>query len=210
GPDSEVVVHGEGHNLIVSHAKGATIILESPGDEVIAKGPNDKIVCAKHSSQELIEVARGEQVSKSCKGQHDEIEPLASSSVRARSSAARAHASAECNLGTVGECTTSTLPETLHHLWDHGLVDSRQCLDIAGQVLVNHVYQPGTLILPGVEVQGLAWIAVDISEPIRGGTGVGGRVIGEAGGSATNWASSPQSYTVILHCTTDLARGHCA
>src|SRR5262249_8320896 len=70
GPEGEVVVTGEGHNLITSHAKGATIILESPGDEVIAKGPHDKIVCAKHSSQELIEVAKGEQVSKSCKGQH--------------------------------------------------------------------------------------------------------------------------------------------
>src|SRR5262249_54685379 len=59
GPDSEVLVSGEGHNLIVSHEKGAKIILESPGDEVIAKGPHDKIVCAKHDSQELIEVAKG-------------------------------------------------------------------------------------------------------------------------------------------------------
>jgi hypothetical protein len=95
GPHSKIVVPGKGHNLIVSHAKGATIVLESPGDEVIANGPHDRIVCAKHANHELIEVAKGEKVSKSCRGHHNEIEPLASSSVSARSSAATAHASVE-------------------------------------------------------------------------------------------------------------------
>jgi hypothetical protein len=203
GPDGEVVVPGKGHNLIVSHAKGATIILESPGNEVIANGPHDKIVCAKHANHELIEVAKGEQVSKSCKGHHDTIEPVPKV-LSAHSSAARAHASAECNLGSVGDCTQTDTTRTLNGLWESQTVPYFRCFP---GVLVNHVYQPGTLILPGVEVRGLTWIAVDISEPVRD-PNYGNRVVGFNEGKATNWSRDPQSYTVILHCTTDLSRGY--
>jgi hypothetical protein len=205
GPDSEVVVPGKGHNLIVSHAKGATIILESPGDEVIAKGPHDKIVCAKHSSNELIEVAKGEQVSKSCRGHHNTIEPVPKV-LSSHSSAARAHAAAECNLGTVGECTETRPTRTLDSLWASERVPASGCGPL--MVLVDHVYQPGTLILRGIEVKGLEWIAVDIQKPIRDPS-LGNRVVGNAEeGYAVNWSLNPQSYTVILHCTTDLSRGY--
>jgi hypothetical protein len=208
GPDSEVVVTGKGHNLIVSHAKGATIILESPSNEVIANGAHDKIVCAKHSSHELIEVAKGEQVSKSCKGHHDTIAPVPKV-LSAHSSAARAHAAAECNLGSVGDCTVTATTRTLDGLWDSDRVPAGGCLSVAGQVLVNHVYQPGTLILRGIEVKGLTWIAVDIGEPVRDPQfGTGDRVTGNEEGAATNWSLNPESYTVIYHCTTDLSRGY--
>jgi hypothetical protein len=125
GPDSEVVVTGKGHNLIFSNAEGTTIILESPGDEVIAKGPRDKIVCAKHSSHELIEVAKGEKVSKGCRGHHNEIERLTTSSVSARSSSATAHASVEgfgtnshpfiapCDNPSQVDCTVSSFAKRL-------------------------------------------------------------------------------------------------
>ena len=206
GPDGEVVVSGKGHNLISSHAKGATIILESAGNEVIAKGPNDKVVCAKHANHELIEVAKGETVSKSCKGHHNETEPLAGSSVSARSSSARAHVSENCHLGIVGECTVTRPARTLDGLWDWEVVPPNSCGPL--MVLVNHVYQPGTLILPGIEVKGLTWIAVSISEPLRD-PDLGNRVVGNAeAGNAVNWFAGPQSYTIILHCTTDLSRGY--
>lgn len=94
GPHSKVVVTGKGHNLIYSHAKGATITLASPGNEVIANGPHDRIVCAAHAHNELIEVAKGEKVSKSCKGHHNNVEPLTKSSLSAHSSSMTAHASA--------------------------------------------------------------------------------------------------------------------
>jgi hypothetical protein len=210
GPESEVVVTGKGHNLITSHAKGATIILESPGNEVIAKGPHDKIVCAKHANHELIEVAKGEQVSKSCKGHHNETEHLTAFSLSARSSAARAHAATaeepECHLGIVGQCKQTSTTRTLGGLWAFDRVPSFRC-GHPFMVLVNHVYQPGTLILPGVEVIGLTWIAVDISEPVRDPS-LGNRVVGFNEGNATNWSLDPQSYTVILHCTTELFRGY--
>jgi hypothetical protein len=208
GPDGEVAVSGKGHNLIVSHAKGATIILESPGNEVIANGPHDKIVCAKHANHELIEVAKGEQVSKSCKGHHNTTEHLTASSVSARSSAARAHATTaeepECHLGIVGQCKQTSTTHTLGGLWAWQTVPYFRCFP---GVLVNHVYQPGTLILPGVEVKGLTWIAVDISEPVRD-PNYGNHVVGFNGGWATNWSVDPQSYTVILHCTTEFFRGY--
>jgi hypothetical protein len=208
GPDSEVVVAGKGHHLIVSHAKGATIILESPGNEVIATGPHDRIVCAKHSSHELIEVAKGEKVSKSCRGHHNQIEPVPKV-LSAHSSAARAHASAECNLGSVGDCTVTSTTRTLGGLWDTERVSAGGCLSVAGQVLVDHVYQPGTLILRGIEVIGLTWIAVDIQQPLRDPQfGTGNLVVGNEEGYATNWSVNPESYTVIYHCTTDLSRGY--
>jgi hypothetical protein len=69
---------------------GATIILDSPGNEIIADDPRDRIVCAAHASHELIEIAKGEKVSKRCKGHHNEIEPAPP--LRAHASAASAHA----------------------------------------------------------------------------------------------------------------------
>jgi hypothetical protein len=205
GPHSKIVVTGEGHNLIFSHAKGATITLESPADEVIANGPHDKILCAKHSSQELIEVAKGDKVSKSCKGHHDQIEPAPALSLSAHSSAARAHASAECNLGSVGDCTVRSFTHTLDGLWVADTVPSTRCFP---GVLVNQNYAPfGTTVIPGIEVEGLGPIGVNISTPFRDPS-EGNRVVGNDGGSATNWVTGSASYTLILHCTTDLARGY--
>jgi hypothetical protein len=212
GPDSEVVVTGKGHNLIYSHAKGATIILESPGDEVIANGPHDRIVCAKHSSQELIEVANGEQVSKSCKGHHNETEPLASSSLSARSSAARAHASAgDCVFADV-DCTESFELRTLNGLWAGEQVPKYSCPG-NHPFLLNHSYAPfGARVTPGVEpvvVGGL--IGFDIpgagyTQFYTPGLFRAVEIAGQA--SATSWAFGSSSYRVILHCSSDPAHGY--
>lgn len=207
GPDGEVVATGKGHNLIFSHAKGATIILKSPGDKVIANGPHDKIVCAKHSSHELIEVTKGEQVSKSCRGHHNTIEPVPAT-LSAHPSAARAHASAACNLGTVGECTVRATTRTVKGLWTNDIVPRTSCGPL--MVLVNQNYAPfGTFLLPGIEVEGLGPVAVNISEPLRD-PDLGNRVVGNDYGHATSWSTAEKGaeYTVILHCTTELWRGY--
>jgi hypothetical protein len=125
GPHSKVVVSGKGHNLVYSHARGATIVLESPGDEVIANGPHDRIVCKQHAHNELIEVAKGEKVSKSCRGHHNQIERLTSSSLSARASSVTARASVEgfgtsshpfiapCDDPSQVDCTVSGFAERL-------------------------------------------------------------------------------------------------
>jgi hypothetical protein len=215
GPHSKIVVPGKGHNLIFSHAKGATIILESPGDEVIAKGPHDRIVCKHHANHELIEVAKGEKVSKSCKGHHNTIEHLTSSSVSARSSAARAHASAEECIFPAGgtppqvECVRTGDTRTLPRLWANEQVPEYFCPN--GYFLVNQNYAPaGTHLINGVEVKGLGPVGVYIPFGVYGTPRL---YIGNSSqnASATNWANNPfgpASYTVILHCTNDQTRSY--
>jgi len=218
GPHSEIVVPGKGHSLIVSHAKGATIILESPGDEVIAKGPHDKIVCKHHAHHELIEVAKGGQVSKSCRGHHNAIEHLATSSVRARSSAEKAHASAEScllpgypYLSQQVDCVQYEERRTLIGLWASEDVPRYLCPG-GHPYLLNVNYVPH--LANGVEVEGLGWIGVNIDQlnhivfaghevPLAHG-------LAPSGNRATNWSLHPDgaSYRVILHCTSDPARGY--
>jgi hypothetical protein len=230
GAGGRVVASGKGHNLIYSHAAGATIVLESPANEVIADGPHDKIVCASHSSHELIEITRGVKVSKSCKGHHNQIEPAPAASPSASSSAASAHASSATVLGSgtnadpympdrcdegddptwdTGWGCTATFPaRTLTGFWANEAVPSYACP--RGTWLKAHYYAPfGTSLPKGVEVDGLGDIGVSI-------TGVYHYAIPETGyllanqtatgggySSATNWTADSASYTVILHCTSD-------
>jgi hypothetical protein len=228
GPHSEIVVAGEGHNLIFSHARGATIILESPGDEVIANGPHDRIVCAQHASHELIEVAKGEKVSKSCRGHHNTIEPLPASSVSARSSAPTAHASvtgdgsnanpyrADCDPGTgFGsgvDCKVSFAPRTLCCFWANEYVPAYECPTF-DKWLLNQNYAPaGTALPKGVEVQGLGPIGVSITSRLYTRSGIyylsSGTATGHTFSSATNWTVGSASYKVILHCTWEYAHGY--
>jgi hypothetical protein len=228
GPHSEIVVPGKGHNLIFSDAKGATIILESRGDEVIATGPHDKIVCAKHASHELIEVAKGEKVSKSCKGHHNQIEPV-SAALSARSSRARAHSSAvvtgdgtnenpftaDCDDPSQVDCTVGSFaPRTLPGFWANEHVPAYQCPPPDHRFLLNHNYaKEGTTLPNGVEVVGLGPIGVSITavtyERLSNGVARNtATVTGDSASSATNWEFDSNSYTVILHCTSDPARGY--
>jgi hypothetical protein len=224
GAGGRVVASGRGHNLIYSHAAGATIILESPGNEVIADGPHDRIVCAQHSSHELIEIARGVKVSKSCKGHHNQIEPAPA----AHSSRVRAHASQwvrgsgtyedpyrtdycdEDHPGVEG-CSVTFPPRTLTGFWANEEVPSYACPSI--YVLLNHNYAPpGTTLPPGVEVQGLGPIGVNItSVGAYGGTGINydraNRTV-PYGSSATNWTTDSASYRVTVHCTSDSMSGY--
>jgi hypothetical protein len=240
GPHSEIVVPGKGHNLIFSHAKGATIILESPGDEVIATGPHDKIVCKHHANHELIEVAEGEKVSKSCRGHHNEIEPAAALSLSAAAAAssarhsATAHASAlvigdgtnehpfiaPCDNPSQVDCKVSSFPaRELAKLWSSEHVPAYKCPDSHPSLLTQNYAPAGTTLLHGVEVQGLGPIGVSISGALRAGIYSLGHIppqlflndvgtqTGDTASSATNWTLGPASYKVILHCTSDPARG---
>jgi hypothetical protein len=224
GPHSKVVVPGKGHNLIYSHAKGATIILESPGDEVIANGPHDRIVCTKHAHNELIEVAKGAKVSKSCRGHHNQIEHITSSSLSARSSSASAHAStttvtgsgtnedpytAECDFPEQQRCTVDSFAErSLRGYWANEYVPAYKC-PADHPYLLNVPYAPsGTRVPPGVEVLGLGPIGVSITDTLRESDpppGTSPRSLGTRTGfpssSATNWTDGIASYEIVLHCT---------
>ena len=226
GPRSEIVVTGKGHNLIFSDAKGATIILESPGDEVIATGPHDEIVCAKHSSHELIEVAKGEKVSKSCRGHHNQVEHMAATLSAAKSSAI-AHASAavigdgsngfpfsaDCDDPAQVDCKVSSFaPRTLNDLWANEYVPAYRC-PAGHPYLLNQNFAPaGTDLVKGVEVEGLGPIGVSITGSVAIETPQGLRTTntttGGVSSSATNWTLGSASYKVILHCTSDPAHGY--
>ena len=117
GRGSKILVSGKGHNLIYSPAAGATIMLESPGDEVIATGPHDRIVCAKHSSHELIERGKGVTVSKSCQGHHNQIQGLGAVPTAAGASATAHRPAFLGNLGTdedpfFADCDEGPYPQT--------------------------------------------------------------------------------------------------
>jgi hypothetical protein len=227
GPHSEIVVSGEGHNLIFSHARGATIILESPGDEVIATGPHDRIVCAQHANHELIEVAKGERVSKSCRAHHNTIDHLPASSVSARSSAPTAHSSATvtgdgsnakpyeaaCDDPSQVDCTVSSFARrTLCCFWANEHVPSYRCPWPHRYLLAARYVPRGTYVPDGVEVEGVGPIGVQITgnrialtlngEPRNSGT-----LTGDFNSSATNWTFGSASYKVILHCTSDPSHG---
>ena len=235
GPDSEVVVPGEGHNLIVSHAKGATIILESPGDEVIANGPHDRIICAKHANHELIEVAKGEKVSKSCKGHHNEIEPPPKAVLSAYSSAA-AHKSgvgikpvtgsgtdtdpyvADCSDPERVDCTVDSFAWRQIHcpgincFWGGENVPAYQC-PRGHPYLLNQPYPPTALNHPnGVQlvIEDRVGFHIEvINHAIDSFIFTEFRTaINSAGSSVTNWADTVRSYRVILHCTSDPAHAY--
>src|SRR5215203_3210454 len=217
GPRSEIVVTGKGHNLIFSDAKGATIILESPGDEVIATSPH-----------ELIEVAKGEKVSKSCRGHHNQVEHMAATLSAAKSSAI-AHASAavigdgsngfpfsaDCDDPAQVDCKVSSFaPRTLNDLWWNEKVPAYQCPVPGHRFLLNHSYAPAGTSLPrGVEVEGLGPIGVSITstryENLSDGSPISiGTPNADGYSSATNWTFGPKSYKVILHCTGDPSHGY--
>jgi hypothetical protein len=229
GPDARIVVSGRGHNLIYSHAAGATIVLDSPGNEVIADGPHDRIVCAKHSSHELIEITRGVKVAKSCKGHHNQIEPAPAAPLSARSSRARAHSSAvvtgdgssaypftaDCDDPSRVDCTVSSFaPRTLTGFWANEHVPAYQCPAPDHRFLLNQKYAPAGTSLPnGVEVEGLGPIGVSISgvayERLSNGEARNtATATGDTASSATNWEFDTNSYRVILHCTSDPAHGY--
>jgi hypothetical protein len=232
GPHSKIAVPGRGHDLIVSHARGATIILKSPADEVIANGPHDRIVCKHHTHRELIEVAKRERVSKSCRGHHNAIERLAGSSLSAHSSAVGVHASvvasgsgtntdpfvAACDDPSQDPCTvTSFASRTLGGFWANEFVPSYHCPGGSAGVgiwghpfLLNQNYAPfGAVIAPGVEVEGLGDIGARI-ETTNADDSVrtqGYRVQTDTlRSTATNWTFSPATYRVILHCTINYAQ----
>jgi hypothetical protein len=191
GRGSKIVVSGKGHNLIQSDDAGATIILESPGNEVTATGSKNKIVCADNSSNELIERDEGVMVSKSCHGNDDQIEdvdpdvdpvqPAASASASA-STSATAHSSSSPIFGSGGDgdpfytfcdfravdCTKSFPARNLRGLWANEHVPSYDCLSREPRYeenpfLLNARYAPAGTTLPrGVEVRGLGSVGVSI------------------------------------------------
>jgi hypothetical protein len=222
GPGSRIVVSGKGHNLIYSHAAGATIVLESPGNEVIADGPHDRIVCADHASHELIEVAKGVRVSKSCKGHHNEIEP-APAPLSARSAAASEASSAtvlgsgtnedpympdRCDeIGPRLTCIVRFPARTLRGFWANEHVPAYEC-PVTDRYLVDIDYAPaGTQLPPGVEVQVLGPIGVTIDGVSSHGRSYGGipyaagTLTGFGNSSATNWTFGDAAYSIVFHCS---------
>jgi hypothetical protein len=235
GPGGTIVASGKGHNLIISHSKGATIILDSPGDEVIADGSDNRIICLKHAGHELIEIAKGEMVSKRCRGHHDQIQHLDAAPSSGAHTSATAHRSAfvggngsneapfngNCDegMGFETDCTVSSFPSrTLNGFWANEYVPAYECPG-GHPFLLNVSYAPyGTTLPNGVQVQGLGPIGVSIrgtaDTPLDATVTFNTEyretrtLTGFPWSSATNWTIEPRSYRVILHCTKDSDRGY--
>jgi hypothetical protein len=225
GPGSKVIVSGEGHNQIYSHAGGATIMLKSPGNEVIATGLHDRILCDAHASDQLIRVATAVRVSRSCEGRHNTIEPaeaplrrVASATVTGSGTNADPYTAA-CDPETQSQvdCTVSSFaprqlpcPGPGNCLWETEYVPAYTCPQ-DHPYLLNQNYAPaGTSLINGVQVVGLGPVGVSILTRLTITTMSAQRAVGTAnneGSTATNWDFVARSYQVILHCTSEIAHG---
>jgi hypothetical protein len=225
GPGSTIVVGGKGHNHVVSHAKGAKIVLKSPYDEVVANGRDTRIVCTEHASHELIKVDEGVDVSDRCRGHHDRIKTIGEGSHESKRPRRTARAAAvtgtgtnenpytaqTCN-GSVGVgCQLKFPPRTLTGLWANEYVPAYRCPTESPWLMDTEHAPFGTHLPDGVEVLGLGPVGVSINRiltvPDPGSIGTVGKPAGTETGlgasSATNWTIGTVSYQVVLHCTSN-------
>jgi hypothetical protein len=111
----------------------------------------------------------------------------------------------QCDHPEVVDCLVSAFPaRRLQGFWSNEFVPAYQC-PADHPYLLNHDNAPpfGTAIPNGVAVENLGPVGVSI--PVR--TNSGKYALGTRLGSATNWTTDPQSYRVLLQCTSDIKNG---
>lgn len=232
GPRGRLVARGGGHDLLFEPMNDASVLVQSPRDEVVLAGQRDRVVCAAHVAVTIYK-RRSDSVSGSCRARGSRVLPLSQRDAVSDAGGVAAHTAAvtgdgspenpytaPCDTPSETDCTVGGFAyRKLRYIWDREAVPSYQC-PADHRFLLNKDYAPvGTRLPLGVEVDGLGWVGVTLSDVISKGpfpTGTfnqaNGRPIvydiyyGTArGGQATDWGAGPNSYRVLLHCTSDLS-----
>jgi hypothetical protein len=220
GPRGHVVVGGQGHDLVLDSHPDATIVVESPNNEVVASGRGDRVLCSQNASHEVIRRGRDDLVQLSCREHHGRVLGV----VRAARPATVARATqvvgegtasepytAGCSAVIVTDCEVTAFPaRALNGLWANEYVPAYRCPP-RYPYLVNGDWVPsGTIVPPGVEIEGLGPIGVSITVTLgeHGGDRATGTSTGFPDSSATNWTFGTAHYKVILHCTNSPQRGY--
>jgi hypothetical protein len=223
GPGSTIVVGGKGSNHVVSHGKGAKIVLKSPHDEVVANGRETKIVCTEDASHELIKVDEDVEVSEECRGRDGTIKIIGEGHEAAKRPRRTTRAAAitgagtnenpytaqTCNASVGVGCQLKFPPRTLTGLWANEYVPAYRCPKEDPWLMDTEHAPFGTHLPDGVEVLGLGPVGVSISRiltvPDYASISTVGKPAGTETGagasSATNWTIGTVSYQVVLHCT---------
>jgi hypothetical protein len=222
GPQGTIVVGGKGHDLVVEHKAGATVKIDSPGNEVVANGPHDRVVCGAHVEDEVIHLGKTDTASKSCRGHGDEIDHRSSSHSAAAHVAARVitgsgtnadpYVASDCSFVLPGGVCEFVFPQrTLTGYWANEYVPAYKC-NSTYPFLHFHAY--ATELVPhGVNTNGPidSNIGVNISGIYSTASGyAGGTLTGFPHSSATNWGLGASSYWVELYCTSDSGASYVA
>ena len=223
GPDlihggrGDVLDGGAGDDLIIDDQGGATVRTGPGSDKVIAPGRDDLVVCAAGSHDNLIYADRSDTIAPSCRRTRSRVlyRPAPALAPRAAHTAqltvsgdgSNDHPyTAPCDNPSDVDCTVSSFAaRTLRGWLANEYVPAYQC-PADHPYLFNDSYQPfGTTLPNGVEVQGLGPVGVSITG-IKVTADVPraiGTYTGFGNSSATGWKGGDQSYTVVLHCTSD-------
>ncbi|MFL5832020.1 MAG: calcium-binding protein [Solirubrobacteraceae bacterium] len=235
GGRDATLIGGKGHDLLTDRGANATINADS-GDVVIAEGRHDRVVCSRGSRNVTVYAGRSDSVSSACRTGHGHVLPLGRSrSVRhtARATAGDVTGdgsngnpfTAYCNSPGAG-CAVAFPARTLKGAWANEYVPAYKCPG-SFPYLLNKNYAPGGATWgPGVEIQRNQYrdLGYPIQVTITGKSYFNeatrpnlfsGTLTGFPDSSATNWLwdlgmggrGGPNSYQVILHCTSNRCEG---
>jgi hypothetical protein len=217
GPDGKVDVTGSGHDVVIDTKNNATVMVDSPSDEIVVEGKKDAVICKRHI-RDVIFARKGDSVSKSCRADHDPIRPISSSSPVAHTAAATVEGDGSEGNPYVAPCDNSTevdcqvrgfAVERLRGLWANEYVPAYRCPPDHPYLLNQNYVQAGTTLPNGVQLQSLSPIGVAITETSTTPNEnlATGTATGRLRSSATNWALGASSYHILLHCTSDVGHG---
>lgn len=213
GADGTIVGSGAGHDLLIDRKNNATILVQSPNDEIVVSGYHDRVLCSPHIT-DVIYKGPSDSVSPTCRADKDPVHPVAGTGHALH--AMLAHPAARTLFGdgtndnpyleycpsyTDTLCTVTFPARTLSGLWANEYVPAYKCPS-PQPYLTNYDFAPhGTTIPKGVQIQGLGPIGVSILTTLEKDGLAQGTATGFPHSSATNWTIGDASYTVILHCT---------
>jgi hypothetical protein len=235
GGRDATLIAGTGHDLLTDRGANATITAGS-GDVVIAAGRRDRVLCSRGARNVTVYAGGSDSVSSTCRAGHGRVLPLGHLSPVGQTARAAAGDvtgdgsngspfTAYCNSSGAG-CTVAFPARTLKGAWASEYVPAYRCPG-AFPYLLDKNYAPAAATWgPGVEIQRNQFrdLGYPIQVTITGKSYVNeatrpnlfsGTLTGFPNSSATNWLwdlgmggrGGPNSYQVILHCTSNRCQG---
>jgi hypothetical protein len=222
GPGNDQIYGGAGDDVINGGA-GRDRIIDNGGRTVVITGPGrDRVDLADGDGGDRVVCEPG-QVDRIVADGGDTLHPRCGQAARAAPAAGAAQAvggngtnadpfTTACSNPQPVDCTiTGFASRSLSRLWTNEFVPAYICPRDDHPYLLNREYAPfGTTLPAGVEIEGLGPVGVSItgvSQLVRRGR-ANGTQTGTGVSSVTNWTPGTASYRVLLHCTSDPARGY--